>query len=313
MVLVAIPVVVPWITLPRLRTRTLLALQTGLGRGVSADAVHLQIFPRPGIELEGVRLEEDPAFGLEEMVVAQDATATLRWLPLLRGRLVFAGIHLDQASINLVRTREGRWNISALLDRDQSPTRSSGVAGAAGQHPVRPQFPYLEWSDARVNFKLEQTKTRFYLDQVEGSLVRESADWRLRARFQPERTDLNLSNTGELDVDGRWAAAVGGFRQAPFDLTVDLQNSYLAGSSALLAGRDAGVHGIVSARLHLHGTAQRFQVEGTAQAQALRRWDLLPPPATVACQFAGAYYPGEDRFELTGAGDPGWRHLRLSG
>ena len=305
-------VLVPLITLPEARASILRALQTSLGRDVRADAVHLRLFPLPGVELDGVRLADDPAFGLEDMVEADDAVATISLSSLWRGRLVFTRVHLDQASINLVRNSAGRWNIAALLDRVDRPP--PGAARSARPAAATPRFPYVDWSDARINFKLGETKTRFYLDQVEGSLAREDSDWRLQASFQPQRTDLNLSDTGQVTIDGRWQMpAAGGFRQARFDLAVRLQNSYLAGSSALLVGHDAGVHGIVSARLQVQGTGEKFHIQGTVRAQSLRRWDLLPPPATIRGSLAGTYIPSQDRFELEGLGDRGFAHVQLQG
>ncbi|HUX68248.1 MAG TPA: AsmA family protein [Terriglobales bacterium] len=307
-------VAVPLITLPQAQASILRALQASLGRTVRADAVHLQLLPLPGVELDGVRLSDDPAFGPENMVVADDAVATISLSSLWRGRLVFSRVHLDQASINLVRNAAGRWNVAALLDRvahppGHPPPGRGGRPAAAAQ-----RFPYVDWSNARINFKLGQTKTRFYLNQVEGSLAREASDWRLQASFQPQRTDLNLSNTGEVTLDGRWQTpGAGGFRQAPFDLAVRLQDSYLAGSSALLVGHDAGVHGIVSARLQVQGNGEGFRIQGTVRAQALRRWDLLPPPATINASVAGTYIPSQDRFQLEGLGDPGFAHVRLQG
>lgn len=308
---VLVVVAVPQFTLPRARTSILRALNHNLGRPVSADAVHLRLLPLPGVELDNVRLADDPAFGWESMVIADDAVATVRLRSLLRGRLVFSRLRLDQASINLVRNRAGRWNIAALLQRGGQP------GGAGGSRPAASpasRFPYIEWSDSRINFKLDQVKTRFYLDQVQGSLARESGGWRLQARFEPQRTDLRLTNTGEVRLDGRWRTDGGlGFRAAPFAVAVRLENSYLAGSSALLAGHDAGVHGIVAAQMQVAGTSQAFQLQGTVEAQSLRRWDLLPPPATVAVAVAATYFPGQDRLELDGVGDPGFQHGRLHG
>lgn len=106
--LVLLWVLVPLITLPQARVSILRALQTSLGRKVRADAVHLRLLPLPGVELDGVRLADDRAFGLEDMVVADDAVATVQLSALLRGRLVFSRVHLDQASINLVRNSAGK-------------------------------------------------------------------------------------------------------------------------------------------------------------------------------------------------------------
>src|SRR6185437_15355326 len=301
-------VVLPTVALPGAKAEVLRALEQGLHRNITADALHLRLLPVPGVELDGVRLSDDAAFGLEDLVIADSATANLRWLALLRGRLAFSRISLDGANINLVRNAAGEWNVQALL---QTTSRTS--ARAAGGHalPAAERFPYLVWSNSRVNFKLGVYRTRFYLDSVEGSLARESGAWRLQLRFQPERTDLNLSNTGDVRVDGRWSTASG--EPWPFDLAIRLQDSYLAGSSALLACHDAGVHGILSAQLRVLGTAQRFEITGTASAQAVRRWDLLPPPASVRCAFRAAYSPGQDRLDLEDLGEAGWQRFRLQG
>ncbi|HWG38478.1 MAG TPA: AsmA family protein [Terriglobales bacterium] len=301
-------VVLPTVALPGAKAEVLRALEQGLHRNITADALHLRLLPVPGVELDGVRLSDDAAFGLEDLVIADSATANLRWLALLRGRLAFSRISLDGANINLVRNAAGEWNVQALL---QTTSRTS--ARAAGGHalPAAERFPYLVWSNSRVNFKLGVYRTRFYLDSVEGSLARESGAWRLQLRFQPERTDLNLSNTGDVRVDGRWSTASG--EPWPFDLAIRLQDSYLAGSSALFAGHDAGVHGILGAQLRVLGTAQRFEITGTASAQAVRRWDLLPPPASVRCAFRAAYSPGQDRLDLEDLGEAGWQRFRLQG
>lgn len=311
-VVVLAPVVVPWFTLPRAKSAILHSLQASLGRGIQADSVHLDLFPRPGVELDGVRLAEDPAFGLEDMVMADSATASFRLMALLRGHLVFSRVHLENASINLVRNQQGEWNVAALLNRAVSLGRRATRTGEA-ERAAAARLPYLDWSHARVNFKLEQTKTHLYLDQVDGSLARESGDWRLQARFVPERSDLRLSNTGEVRVDGRWHAGAASFQDQPFELSVSLRDSYLAGSSALLAGHDAGLHGIVNARLEVRGTGRQMSISGSAAAQSVRRWDLLPPPAAVRASFAATYDPAADRLTLRGVGDPGWRHFRLSG
>lgn len=305
-ILVLIPILVPLITLPHANAEILRSLETGLGRRITADAVHFQLFPLPGVELDNVQLADDPAFGLEDMVMAGSATANISLWNLLRGRLVFSHIHLQSPSINLVRNSAGHWNIAVLLE-------STGRPRTGPSHLPSVRFPYLDWSDARVNFKFDQTKTHFYLDQVKGSLARERSDWRLHLSFVPARSDLNLSNTGVVTLDGRWQTRGARLTQAPFDVALHLRDSYLAGSSALLVGHDAGVHGIVSAALQLAGTGRRFSISGTVSAQGLRRWDLLPTSATITAAVAASYTPSQDRLTIEHIGDPGWQHVQLSG
>ncbi|MGH9465830.1 MAG: AsmA family protein [Terriglobales bacterium] len=311
-VVVLVPVLVPLITLPRAKAGILHSLESSLGRSVQAQAVHLVLMPLPGVELDQVRLGEAPAFGLEDMVMAESATARISLWDLLHGQIVFSRLHLQSPSINLVRNRVGQWNIAALLNNTGRAARASG-AGHAAPRRGAVRFPYVDWSDARVNFKFDQTETHFYLDQVQGSLARERNAWRLHVSFVPARSDLNLSNTGVVTFDGRWHAQAGSLQQAAFDLVVHLRSSYLAGSSALLFGHDAGVHGVLSAALRLQGTGERFSISGTATAQSLRRWDLLPTSAQVRCSFAAVYVPRQDRLSIEGIGDPGWHQVRLAG
>ncbi|HEY7855666.1 MAG TPA: AsmA family protein [Terriglobales bacterium] len=317
---VLIPIVAPFVSLQPARQRILRSLSADLGRSVRADAVHLRLFPLPGVELDQVRLADAPAFGIEDMVIADSASASVQLGPLISGRLVFARLELNHPSINLVRDAAGEWNIAALLDAPRAPGSQAQqhAALAAPSAPLSRRFPYLEWSEGRINFKLEQSKTRFYLGQVSGSLARAGDNWRLQVQFQPLRTDLNLSNTGDVRIDGRWAGGWaapgrGDFRQLPFDLVLRVANSYLAGSSALLFGHDAGVHGILGALVHVQGTGAEFSLSGTLSAQSVRRWDMLPPPASIQTSFLADYFPAQDHFELHGLGDAGWRHLRLSG
>ena len=301
----------PAFTLPWAHAAIVRSLEAGLGRRVETGAVHLRLLPVPGFELDNVELGDDPAFGLEPMVMAQEAVANVRWLPLLRGELEFSTVELDGASINLVRNAQGHWNLPALL-RSRAGAASPGRAGASARAGVAVRIPYLTWSNSRVNFKLHQTKSRFYLDQVSGSLAREASDWRLQLQFQPARTDESLSDAGDVRLDGRWTSAPS-LAQAHFDLAVHIRNSYLAASTALLLGHDAGVRGIVSADLRLQGDGRAIAVSGAAQAQSVRRANLLPRRATIACSFAGRYLPPLDEFTLTGLGDPGWQRLQLAG
>lgn len=308
-IVAALPLLLPLIALPGAKARVLEGLRAGLGRPIEAQELHLHLYPVPGVELDQVRLGEDPAFGIEDMVVADSATASIRLLSLFSGRLAFSRIHLEGASINLVRNAQGEWNVTALLDR----AARGGSATAKRALPPAQRFPYLDWSDSRVNFKLVQTKQRFFLDQVQGSLARDKSGWRLQTHFQPERTDLSLSNTGDVTLDGRWPAAAAGFHQRPFELELRLRNSYLAGSTALLVGHDAGVHGVLNAQMHVAGTGRQFSMSGTVQIASLRRWDLLPPSSNVRAAFAGSYAPGADRLQITGIGDSGFQRVQLSG
>lgn len=312
-VLIVLPIIVPTFTLNRAKQRILQSLQAGLGRRVSADSVHLVLFPLPGFELDHVRLAEDPAFGQEDMATAWDARATLRLWSLLGGKIEFSSVHLDEPNINLVRNRAGQWNFSTLLDRARQGIPPLRPTGAASSWDSSVRFPYLEWNDGRINFKFNDDKTRLYLGNVKGSLALDGDHWRVHLQFEPLRNDLNLSDTGEVIIDGHWQAGRIPFRQLPFDLSVHLDQSYLAASTALFAGHDAGVHGIVSAGMRVQGTGDSFQLSGSLHADAVRRWDLLPPPTSLDASFLAHYQTATDTLVIDGLGDRDMTHLRIVG
>ena len=62
----------------QLRNRIANSIGSALGRRVAIDDVHLQLLPRPGFDLEGLVIYDDPVFGAEPMIRAQDVFAAIR-------------------------------------------------------------------------------------------------------------------------------------------------------------------------------------------------------------------------------------------
>ncbi|MGO9577306.1 MAG: AsmA family protein, partial [Terriglobales bacterium] len=92
----------------RLRNRIAITIGSGLGRRVALDSVRLRLLPRPGFDLEGLVIYDDPAFSAEPMIRAQEVSAAIRFRSLLRGRLEIATLSATEPSINLVRNDQGR-------------------------------------------------------------------------------------------------------------------------------------------------------------------------------------------------------------
>ena len=91
---------------------------TLLAAAVAIDNVHLHLLPRPGFDLEGLVISDDPAFSAEPMIRAQEVSAAIRLRSLLRGRLEIATLSATEPSINLVRNSQGRWNLASLIERN---------------------------------------------------------------------------------------------------------------------------------------------------------------------------------------------------
>jgi uncharacterized protein involved in outer membrane biogenesis len=134
-----------------LRKRIVNAIGMGLGRRVEVQWVKLRILPQPGFDLENFVVYDDPRFGAEPMLRAEEVTARLRLRSLIRGRLEVGRLNLKEPSFNLVRGDDGHWNIEALLDR-AAHTQAAPTSHLKPEQ--RPVFPYIEADNGRINFKI---------------------------------------------------------------------------------------------------------------------------------------------------------------
>src|ERR1039458_446303 len=164
LVLVFIP---PLINVSRFQRSVDRNISAALGRPVHFDRLSLTLLPVPGFTLEGVVIDEDPAFGSEPTLRADQVQVNLRVSSLWHHRVEFSKIALTEPSVNLVHLADGRWNIESLLLQashiEAAPT-AQRFAGAA------PRFPYIEATGARLNLKLGQEKTPFSLTDADFAL-----------------------------------------------------------------------------------------------------------------------------------------------
>jgi AsmA protein len=271
----------------RLRHRIAGSIGSALGRRVEIDNVRLRALPNPGFDLEGLVIYDDPAFSEEPMVRAQDVAATIRLRSLLRGRLEIARLSATEPSINLVRNHEGRWNLTALLERNaRIPVAPTGKASSER----RPAFPYLEAVHARINLKIEQEKKAYALTDADVGLWQESENsWGARMRAQPVRTDFNLTDTGLVVMSATWQRAEN-LRATPLQVSVEWQKGQLGQISTLFTGRDRGWRGGVSFSANLSGTPDALQIESQTTVTDFHRYDIAASEnVRLAASCAGRY------------------------
>src|SRR5262249_44318560 len=152
---------------------------------------------------------------------------------LLRGRLDIARLELTEPSLNLVRREDGRWNLEALLERS---ARTPLAPTSKSKSEPRPGFPYIEVSSGRINFKSGQEKKPYALTNADFSLWQASEDtWGVRLRAEPLRTDVGLSDTGVLRMNGRWQRA-GSLRETPLQFRLEWERAQLGQLTKLVSG-----------------------------------------------------------------------------
>jgi uncharacterized protein involved in outer membrane biogenesis len=275
----------------RLRTRIVSAIGLALGRQVDVASVHLRLLPHPGFDLDNFVVHDDPAFGAEPVIRSQQVTAELRVTSLLRGRLEISRLSLTEPSLNLVRDREGRWNLENLLERaaqiSVAPTKKTNSE-------ARPGFPYIEADHGRINLKLEQEKKPYALTDANFALWQESENiWGMRLKAQPVRMDLNLTDTGTFSVNGSWQRAAT-LRQTPLQFAGEWTGAQLGQVSKLIAGRDKGWRGTVKLSATLSGTPADLTVKTDASVQDFRRYDILGGSALRLAAQCSSHYSSVD-------------------
>jgi len=255
----------------RLKSRIASSISSGVGRPVEIGSVHIRLLPRPGFDLENVVVYDDPAFGAEPMLRSGEVTASLRLTSLLRGRLEIARLDLTDPSLNLVHGLNGRWNLEALLERTAhiplAPTEKT-------KSEPRPGFPYIEATSARINFKSGPEKKPYALTNADFSLWQDSENsWGVRLKAQPFRTDLNLNDTGLVQVSGTWQRAEA-LRDTPLRFSLEWNRAQLGQFTKFFTGNDQGWRGEVQLDVTLAGTPAKLQIASNASVQDFRRYDI---------------------------------------
>jgi AsmA protein len=271
----------------QLRNRIATSIGSALGRRVALDNVRLRVLPRPGFDLEGLIIYDDPAFSAEPMIRAQEVSAAIRFRSLLRGRIEIATLSANEPSINLVRNDQGRWNLASLLERNaQIPAAPTGKP--ASEH--RPAFPYLEAGHARINFKIGQTKKSYALMDAEVALWQDSENsWGARMKAAPVRTDFNLTDTGLLQINATWQRA-SSLRFTPVQLAVLWQKGQLGQITTLLSGKDRGWRGGVNFTANVSGTPEALLIESRTAIEDFRRYDIVDSEnVRLAADCSGQY------------------------
>jgi len=286
----------------RLKSRIITSLSAAVGRPVDLGSVHIRVLPRPGFDLENLVVYDDPAFGSEPMLRASEVTADLRLSSLLRGRLEVAKLDLTEPSLNLVHHAGGGWNFQGLLERAaRTPLAPTGKI----KSEPRPVFPYIEGSSGRINFKNGAEKKPYALTNADFSLWQESEnEWGLRLKALPFRSDMNLNDTGQLQVNGTWQRA-GTFRDTPVQFDVEWARAQLGQITKFFTGNDRGWRGDIRFDATVTGTPALLKISSIAVTDDFRRYDISSGTSLrLAGRCDGEYSTQEHEFHQIACNAP---------
>jgi uncharacterized protein involved in outer membrane biogenesis len=310
-ILVSIIVIPPLVSVNRYKSRITQAMSNSLGRPVRMSGVELRLLPRPEFVITDLTVDEDPSYGAEPVLHASTVTAAIRLFSLWRGRLEISRISVDEASLNLVRTTEGRWNLDTLF-------RTAAQSQGDGAKPGRPvPLPYLEATNSRINIKQGFEKLPYSLVGADLSFWEENpGDWRVRLRGQPARTDVSLDqgDTGIVQLEGRMRRATE-LRLMPVHVELEWREAQMGQLSRLLIGSDAGWRGDVTAEMKLDGTPDAADVTTRLRATGVHREEFAPvAPLDFDANCGFAYHYSARTVEKLLCDSPlGDGRLRLEG
>jgi hypothetical protein len=277
-VLLAILIVPPFVSVSRYKARVTQLISASLGRPVRLSSVEVRLLPRPGFVLSDLTVEEDPAYGTEPVLHANSVSASIRLLSLWRGHIELDTISVDEASLNVVRTSTGRWNLDSLLRTATAHAQSAPGSGDAAKLDKPVKLPYLEATNSRINIKSGAEKLPFSLIDAKFSLEQQSpGDWRVQLRGQPARTDLSIgqADTGVVRLTANLHQALE-LREMPLRIDLEWREAQLGQLTRLLLGSDAGWRGDLTGELHLEGTAEAAQVKSRLRATGVHRAEFAP-------------------------------------
>ena len=267
-VLLLIPTVVH---LDRYRMAVENSLSQAVGRKVTIQSLSLQTFPRPGLLLSGLVIDDDPAISAEPMLRSDEVLMTLRLSSLWHWRFEVSSLRLSFPSVNLVRGSNGDWNIKSLLERArQIPTLPTATSKTDERRP----FPYIESDRGRINVKINNEKKVYALGDADFALWSESEnEWRMRLEARPIRTDANLGDTGLVKVQARWQRAAN-LSETPISVRFWWNDGQLGQITSLLHGRDFGWRGEVTLNGTAQGNATNLKTILDLRVDDFRRYDI---------------------------------------
>lgn len=260
-------------------------LERAFGRPVEVKSFNVLLFPGLWLNANQVTIGEDPAFGHEYFLRAEQLTAGLRWAGLLRGHFEFGTLSLSRPSLILTRNAEGRWN----LERWLPPAKTTSTSGLLRYGPPAVATPAnrlrrIDIDDGRINFKLRDEKLPFAFSGVSGTVEQISPGrWQLQLKAQPWRSGAALQSAGTVIVSGDVAGT--STRLQPAEIHVHWDRASLADLLRLFRGRDYGVRGVFAldatakSGLPEAGLLSRVQPGDwsylvRARATQIHRWDL---------------------------------------
>jgi hypothetical protein len=305
---IAVP---PFVNINRFRHSIVQSISAGLDRPVFANAVELTLLPRPAFVLHHLTVAEWPEYGAEPVITAETVTASLRASTLWHRRVEIASLHFDAPSVNLARDSNGQWNFESLISNSPVLRLSGTSASGTTSSSSTPPFPYVEATDARINFKRGPEKLPFSLEGAQLAFWKESGnEWHVRIKARPVRTDLPPGDAGQILGEAS-VKTTGVLMDSPIRVSLEWRRGQLGEISRLLHGEDSGWRGTVDWTTNVRGTLAKALLTSDVQVEEFRRAEFIPSSEIdLSAHCTGEYVHADRRMDQVDCDAPvGGGHL----
>ena len=280
-----------------LNARFTYRLEKAFGRPVEVSHYSFSLLEGPRLEANYITVGEDPRFGSEYFLRADQLAVGLRWSALLRGHVELGTLSFTNPHLNLVRLADGEWTLESWLPR---PPGYASAAATALPMSARPER--IDISGGRIDYKSGNEKWPFALTDVQGRVEQAApASWQLDLSAQPFRAAVAVQQAGELRLTG----VVGGTssRLRPANLRLNWNDASISDVLRLARGTDYGIRGLLAFQLTARTEGPGWQYSSRAELSEMHRWDLAPRGDDPTANFRvdARWVPGKGRLELTNA------------
>ncbi len=207
---------------------------------------------------------------IEPFAYANTLDARISLLALLRGRLEFSSLHLNDATFNLVKPDRRAVEFSDAAEPDCRGRSWLFPARRPGTAMIPATLPSIKMRGGRVNFKFAETKSVLYFDDTDLDVSPgEGGAVDLRFSGVPSRTDQAAQNFGHFYVRGTATPSPAGQQ---FNFAVELEPSALDAVARLFDNGSAALKGLVSLDAQVSGSPASLDVKGTLLLENAGQW-----------------------------------------
>jgi len=176
-------------------------IQKALGRAISFDKVHLDLWSGLGLIAKNLRIADDPRFAATPLIQTKEVKMQVRWLPLLLGNIEIKKFILLEPEIQIIKNEKGKFNLFALGAPKKPPRGTQGPRVTEEKPPVGFSVSGVEVRQGKIHYVDRSSK-----EPVEIRLHNLDLDLNALALTQTAKIKLKANlmdgNTQNITLEG---------------------------------------------------------------------------------------------------------------